>query len=261
MRGVAPGRVDLPRTRRSGFSAMLGFVMVVALLIVGGSLAVSGGGGLLSGGGRLFVEATPTPAPTAVVAVANPEASLTPVLEEDVVVPKGTTANMKGFSCEDGAIRDLSRGSWFLSDVKSAAREAEDGAPFDQVFWRMDRQNANKRVKANNAASVSMRWSTPDALKERFGDAIGRVQGDRALLITFNGPVSISANAQIEQTDLEEREIEQIRRVQLFESPPGKVRTVIGIKGDSCARLGSVQWGAKSTKDNARVVLDIERFE
>ena len=126
----------------------------------------------------------------------------------------------------------------------------------------MDRQNPNKRVKAANAATVTMRWSTPAALKERFGDAIGRVQGDRALLITFDGPLSISANAQIEQAELEDRGIEQIRRVQLFESPPGKVRTVIGIKGDSCARLGSVFWGnQKKPRDNSRVVLDVERFE
>jgi hypothetical protein len=241
---------------------MIGFVMVVGLLIVGGSLAVSGGGGLLSGGGRLFVEATPTPAPTAAVVVTEPGASLAPAQEEEVVVPKGTTANMPGFSCEDGAIKDLSRGRWFLSDVKSAVRETEDGTVYDQVYWRMDRQNPNRRVKAANAATVTMKWSTPAALKERFGDAIGRVQGDRALLITLDGPLSISANAQIEQAELEDRGIEQIRRVQLFEFPPGKVRTAIGMKGDSCARLGSVFWGnQKKPRDNSRVVLDIERFE
>ena len=263
VRGVAPGRVDLPRTRRSGFSATIGFVAVVALLLVGGSLAVSGGGGLLSGGGRFFgPEVTPSPTP-AVASVTDRDAlpTTTPLdLEEEVAVPKDTTANMSTFICENGAIKDLSRGRWFLSDVKSTVREAEDGSPYDQIFWRMDRQNANKRVKAANATAVTMRWTTPQAAKDQFGDAIGRVQGDRALLITFDGPVSISANAQIEQGELEDKDIDQIRRVQLFEHN-GKVRTIIGLKGDACARLGSVQWGAKSTKDNARVVLDIERFQ
>jgi hypothetical protein len=238
-------------------------VAVVALLIVGGSLAVSGGGGLLSGGGRFFgPEATPSPTPAvAAVTDGDAEPTTTPLdLEEEVVVPKDTTANMSTYSCENGAIKDLSRGRWFLSDVKSTVRDAEDGTRYDQIFWRLDRQNANKRVKAANATAVTMRWTTPTAAKDQFGDAIGRVQGDRALLITFDGPVSISANAQIEQAELEDKEIDQIRRVQLFEYK-GKVRTIIGLKGDACARLGSVQWGAKSTKDNARVVLDVERFQ
>ena len=259
---MAPGRVDLPRTRRSGFSATVGFVMVVALLIVGGSLAVSGGGGLLSGGGRFF-EDPATPSPTPLLAVGtdiDPDASAAPVEDGDANLPTATTANMKTYSCEDGAIKDLSRGRWFLSDVQSEVREAEDGTPYDQIYWRMDRQNANKKVKASNATTVTMQWTTPTKAKERFGDAIGRVQGDRAALITFDGPVSISANATIEQYELEDEDIAQIRRAQLFEYK-GKVRTVIGIKGDACARLGSIQWGAKSTKDNARVVLDVERFD
>ncbi len=261
VRGVAPGRVDLPRTRRSGFSATIGFVMVVALLLVGGSLAISGGGGILSGGGRLIGPAeTPTPTPAAVVeaAVDAPAAVAEPL--DDEVTPKATTANMSTYSCEDGAIKDLSRGRWFLTDVKAAVREAEDGTTYDQVYWRLDRQNPGKKVKAGNATTVSMKWTTPDAAKEKYGDAIGRVMGDNAIEIVFDGPVQISANGLIEQSDFEEVGIEQLRRVQLFESK-GRVRTVIGLKGDACARLGSVQWGAKSKKDNARVVLDVERFD
>ena len=261
VRGVAPGRVDLPRTRRSGFSATVGFVLVVALLLVGGSLAVTGGGGILSGGGRFFAEATPTPSPTPVSQeVVGVDASADTGAGEEVTVPKATTANMKTYSCENEAIKDLSRGRWFLTDVKAAVREAEDGTTYDQIYWRLDRQNPGKKVKAGNATTVSMKWTTPDAAKEKYGDAIGRVQGDKAIEIVFDGPMQISANGLIEQSDFEEVGIEQLRRVQLFESK-NRVRTVIGLKGDACARLGSVQWGAKSKKDNARVVLDVERFD
>jgi hypothetical protein len=261
VRGVAPGRVDLPRTRRSGFSATIGFVLVVALLLVGGSLAISGGGGILSGGGRLIgpaETATPTPAPVA----ATTGDETVPVGDplEDEPTPKATTANMDTFSCENGAIKDLSRGRWFLTDVKATVREDEDGSRYDQVYWRLDRQNPGKKVKAAKATTVSMRWTTPDAAKERYGDAIGRVQGDRAIEIVFDGPVKISVNGVIEQSDLVDSDIDQLRRIQLFERN-GRVRTVIGLKGDACARLGSVQWGAKSKKDNARVVLDVERFD
>ncbi len=264
MRGVAPGRVDLPRTRRSGFSATVGFVLVVALLLVGGSLAISGGGGLLSGGGRLIGPAeTPTPVPTTApeavdTNVDEPVANTEPL--DDEVAPTATTANMKTFSCENGAIKDLSRGKWFLTDVKATIRETEDGTTYDQIYWRLDRQNPGKKVKAARATTVTMKWTTPDAAKEKYGDAIGRVQGDRAIEIVFDGPVAVAANTVIAQEELEDVDIGQLRRIQLFEQNK-KVRTVIGMKGDACARLGSVQWGAKSTKDNARVVLDIERFE
>ena len=202
---------------------------------------------------------TPTPAPVAVEPGGEgPVANVAPL--DDAVVPKATTSNMQTFSCEDGAISDLSRGRWFLTDVKATTREDEDGTAYDQVYWRLDRQNPGKKVKAANATTVTMKWTTPDAAKEKYGDAISRVQGDRAIEIVFDGPVDISANAVIEQDELENVDIDQLRRIQLFEQN-GRVRSVIGVKGDSCARLGSVQWGAKSAKDNARVVLDIERFE
>ena len=262
VRGVAPGRVDLPRTRRSGFSAAVGFVLVVALHVVGGSLAISGGGGILSGGGRLIGPAetpTPTPAPVAVDTSGDQALASAQPLDEEVA-PAATTANMKTYSCENGAIQDLSRGKWFLTDVKATTREAEDGTLYDQIYWRLDRQTPGKKVKAANATNVTMKWTTPDRAKERYGDAIGRVQGDRAVEIVFDGPIDVAANTVIEQEEFEDVGIDQLRRIQLFEQGK-KVRTVIGLKGDACARLGSVQWGAKSTKDNARVVLDIERFD
>jgi hypothetical protein len=106
-----------------------------------------------------------------------------------------------------------------------------------------------------------MLWSTPDKAKQRFGDSIGKVQGDHALIITFIGPVDLSTNSTIEQSEFEGEDINQLRRVQLFEKN-GKVFSVIGIKGESCARLGSVFWGPKATnKKKARVVVDFERFD
>ena len=56
VRGVAPGRVAMPSTQRSGVSALVGLALVVGLLLVAGTLAVSGGG-ILSSGGRLGVDA------------------------------------------------------------------------------------------------------------------------------------------------------------------------------------------------------------
>lgn len=262
MRGVAPGRVDLPRTRRSGFSATIGFIMVVALLLVGGSLAISGGGGILSGGGRFFAEATPTPTP-APAAVDNGDgavASAAPI-DEDEDVPKAKTANMATFSCANGSIKDLSRGSWVLSDVNSEPRETEDGEQYDQIYWKLSRQNVGKKIKAAKATAVKMLWTTPEAVEAKHGALVGDVLGDRALEIVFDGPVRMSFDSSITQSDLEDDGIDQLRSVRLFEKN-GKARAVVGMNSDSCARLGSTNWGAKKIdKENARVLLDVERFD
>ena len=46
----------------------------------------------------------------------------------------------------------------------------------------------------------------------------------------------------------------------MFEGEDGKVRTVIGMRGDSCARMSSVGWTKKAKVRNGRVYLDVERF-
>ncbi len=254
VRGVAPGRVDLPKVHRSGISATVGFILVIALLLVGGSLAVSGGGGLLSGGGRFFAEASPTPTPGPAV-----DASGAPIGEAatETEDPLDRTIKATGvkfdYTCDDSAIKDLSRGKWYLSDVVAGLRTGDDGTQYDQIYWKMSRTT---KKKAKNGTNVTMQWSTPKALQDRFG--IGRVQGDRALLITFNGPVDLATNSTIETGQLEDESIDQVKRVQLFEKN-GKVRTAIGLKGESCARMRATGWGTKAKLDNARVILDIER--
>lgn len=254
VRGVAPGRVDLPKVRRSGASAAFGFVVVVALLLAGGSLAVSGGGGLLSSGGRFFgAEATPSPTAATVVA---PPISTIPGGEslfdgaEPTPQAKGTKFD---FTCSNAAIEDLGRGKWLLSDVQAGLRTAEDGSQYDQVYWKMKRTT---KKKDKNGTTASMIWSTPKELQERFG--IGRLGGDRAILVTFNGPVQMVVNQTIERDQLEGEGIDQVRRVIMFEQN-GKVRTAVGLSEDSCARMRSTGWGKKAKLDAGKVVLDIER--
>jgi hypothetical protein len=255
VRGVALGRVDLPKTRRSGLSATVGFVMVIALLIVGGTLAVSGGGGILGSGGRFFApEATPSPTPVMASAV-DPVGGETSNGDIEEPTPKATGTKFE-YTCDDAAITDLSKGKWRVSAVPAGLRTEDDGSRYDQVYWKLSRTSAKK---TRNPTTVTMQWTTPEAAKERFGDAIGRVQGDRAVLITFNGPVDITAKSTIE-TDLLEREgIDQVKRVQVFERN-GKVRTIIGLRSDSCARMRAIGWGKKAKADNARIELDFERF-
>lgn len=242
--------------RRSGTSAAIGFVLVIILLISGASLAFTGGGGLLSGGGRFFGSpASPSPTP-ARAADASPGTDLggevvVDLFEEPDIKASGTSFD---YTCLDDAIRDLSRGRWILSDVQAGMRTEEDGTVYDQVYWKLLR-SGNKKVKGGT--KVTMQWvEDTKELQDRFG--IGRVQGDRAILVSFNGPVEISANSTIEATQFDDEGVDQIRRVQLFEKN-GRVRTAIGIKEDSCARMRSAGWAAKAKGPNARVVLDLER--
>jgi hypothetical protein len=158
------------------------------------------------------------------------------------------------YTCDDGAIKDLSKGRWFLSDVVGRLVTADDGTQFDQVFWKLTRTSDKK---AKNPTTVTMQWSTPKELQDRFG--IGRVQGDRALLITFKGPVEIASDQTIVTEQFEDEGIDQIRKVQMFEAN-GRVRTAIGLREDSCARMRSSGWGGKKNPPkDARVMLDLER--
>lgn len=254
VRGVAPGRVDLPKVRRSGISATVGFVMVIALLLVGGSLAVSGGGGLLSGGGRFFgAEATPSPTPPAVSQVGTDVVTNGTDEETEDPTPKAKGTKFD-YTCGADAIKDLSKGKWFLIDVQAGLRtDEETGDRYDQIYWRLSRTTDKKN---KTPTTVSMQWSTPKEMQERFN--IPRVGGDRAILVTFDGPVQLDTNQTIEPEQFEDEGIDQVKRVQLFERN-GKVRSVIGINEDSCARMRAVAWGQKAKQKNSRIQLDLER--
>jgi hypothetical protein len=263
LRGVAPGRVDLPRARKSGLSATIGLIMVIALLLAGGSLAFSGGGGLLGSGGRLVSDAAPEATGEVVTAGTETDEGGTPVASQaPEAAIKANKPNMDAYVCGPGAIKDLSRGRWFLTDVQAGPRTADegiepDGSDFDQVYWRLDRQG-DRKVNGANAMTVTMRRATPGEAKERFGDSLDKVQGDTVIIVTFDGPIDITTGYAIEQDVLAAADVEGVRRVQMFEKS-GKIHTVIGVKGEPCARLGSTGWGAKSNQENTRVVLDIER--
>jgi hypothetical protein len=261
LRGVAPGRVDMPSTHRSGLSATIGLVLVIGLLLVGGSLAVSGGG-ILSSGGRLVsgAGADPSAVPTSLpepaegqVVLDDGEATDSTDPEPDDKPPaEGTSFD---YTCEDAAIKDLGKLKWLLSEVAAGPRVDEDGA-FDQVYWKMSRQS---KQAVKKGTTVRMEWTTPKEAQQDYG--IQRVQGDRALIITFDGPVEITANQTIEAEQLEAEGITQVRRIQLFEGEDGKVRAAIGLSSDSCARMEAKGWGGKATPANSRVILDIEVFD
>jgi hypothetical protein len=257
LRGVMPGRVDLPMTRRSGLGATLGLALVIGLLVVGGVLAVNGGG-ILSGGGRLGVGPGATGAPDAAASAAPPavDGDRTPA-PGDQGPGQGPTSDGHdsprtsfGYTCEDAAIADLSESRWFLSQFRAGVRE-EDGATYERITWEMQ-----KRGSAKNGTTATMEWVTPKEAKD-LGATL--LTGTRAIVVTFDGPVEITVGQQLDQLLLEPEGVTDIRTIDMFQGEDGNVRTVIGVRGDSCARMSSLGWTKKGTAKNARVYLDVER--
>jgi hypothetical protein len=255
LRGVRPNRVEIAGASRSGVSATLGLAMVIGLLLVGGTLAVSGGG-ILNTGGRLGVGPGASPSVgTGPAAQGDPGA-------EAPVIPNGTTTIKEpagndgppgtsfAFTCEDGAIRDQSRGRWQLSQFRVGQRLTDDGN-YDRITWELARRGR----KSNT--NVTMEWTTPEDAKRDHGASL--VSGQRALVVTFDGPVSATVGQEIDDFSLEPEGVEQIRTVDLFTGEDGKVRTVIGLRGENCARMSAQNWGRRSDSRNARVLLDVEK--
>jgi hypothetical protein len=262
LRGVMPGRVDLPTAQRSGLSATIGLALVIGLLVVGGTLAVSGGG-ILSTGGRLGVDAPATASPDA-GSSSRPDGDADPATPppggEDPgdetpgdETPGGATASRGtsfDYTCEDAAITDLGDSRWSLSLFRAGLRE-EDDETYERITWEMA-----KRGGAKEGTTATMEWTTP---REAKAQGATLVNGDRAIVVTFDGPVDTSVGQEIDQLLLEPEGVTTIRTIDMFEGEDGKVRTVIGIRGEGCVRMSSLGWTRKGTAKNARIFLDVER--
>jgi hypothetical protein len=258
VRGVVPGRVDMPSAHRSGLSATVGLALVVGLLLVAGTLAVSGGG-ILSTGGRLGVDAAES-------LPAVPAGSGSPIDDATVTVPGNDDAGeltgppeaqigtKLGYTCEAGAIKDLGRGKWFMSLFRAGSR-IDDG--YDQVAFELTREGSGK---AKQATTVRLAWMDPAEARDKYG-APSKVQGSRALVLTFDGPVGISVNQAVDSLQLERESVDQAKNIQMFQGSDDKVHAIVGLKSESCARLEGKGWGKKSKGKDSKVLLQIERME
>jgi len=263
LRGVKPGHVDVVGARRSGLSAALGLALVIGLLLVGGSLAVSGGG-ILSSGGRLGVDAVESIAPDSQTDSTSVDAGeQQPGTAESAATQDGgpedggsedgdsAPGTSFAYTCENAAIRDLGGSRWFLSQFRAGERVAEDET-YERITWEM-----KKRGSAKKGTTATMEWTTPREARGAYGGRL--VSGNRAIVVTFDGPVDITVGQQIDQLLLEPENVTQIRTIDMFEGEDGNVRTVIGLRGDSCARMSSTGWAKKAKVKNARVYLDVQK--
>ena len=140
---------------------------------------------------------------------------------------------------------------WFLSQFQVGERLSEEG-DYDRITWEMSSRGQGKK-----GTMVTMEWTTPREARATYGADL--VSGTRAILVTFDGPVEIPVGQQVDELSLEPEGVDQVRTVDMFEGDDGKVRTVIGLRGDSCARMSSLGWSKKAKVKNGRVYLDVEK--
>jgi hypothetical protein len=254
VRGVRPNHVEIASTSRSGMSATVGLAMVVGLLLIGGTLAVSGGG-ILDSGGRLGAgaAASASPGSDAGAGVAEP-GDEAPTSDERPTSDRRRDDDPPrtsfGYTCENDAIRDMSRSKWRMTQFLVGERRSDDGA-FDRITWEMSRRSGRA-----GATTVTMEWTTPEEARSTGADL---VSGQRAIVVTFDGPISATVGQQIDELSMEPEGVEQIRTVDMFTGEDGKVRTVIGLRGENCARMSSQGWARNAKNKNGRVFLDVQK--
>lgn len=247
----------MPSAQRSGLSATIGLVLVVGLLLVAGTLAVSGGG-ILSTGGRLGVDPVASPSPTPISDSSGVDGDLTTTPSgegetEETPSTEGGISTKIDFTCDAGAIKELGRRKWFMSQFKAGSR-VEEG--YDQVTFELSREGS---AKAKKAALVRLDWMEPSAARAKYG-APSRIQGSRALVLTFDGPIDVPANQIVDSLQLEREDVNQIKNIQMFEGTDGNVHAIAGLRSDSCARLEGKSWGKKAKGNKSKVLLQVERF-
>ena len=248
LRGVSAGHVEMPSAKRSGLSATVGLGLVVVLLLVAGTLAVSGGG-ILNSGGRFGVTAEASPSASAPdgsdptngdgIAAGGPEDG-----EPVVTEPVGTATE---FTCTAAAILDPSQGKWTI-----AGPTPSKSGDFDRLSFRFNRRGKGKAAESTVA---KLEWMSPREARDAFG--LARVGGQRALVLTVEGPASINRNSRIETSQLEAANADAVRSVDVFDGDDGVIHVVAGVRGNGCARLSAPKWDRKNPVEQARVFLDV----
>ena len=66
--------------------------------------------------------------------------------------------------------------------------------------------------------------------------------------MTFDGPVDITNNQTIDGLFLAPAGVETIKSIHMFEGEDGKVRTVIGMRGDACAKMSAPNFKKKNAR-------------
>jgi hypothetical protein len=267
VRGTTTKRADLPSDRGTGIAAIIGLAVVVGIVGGAGALIYKGFQANASGGpGASFVaiasnrsgaspgssmpSASGEPSSSGRPGVSQaPAASGEPVPTDEpgataAPTPRPTktpVSTITAWTCKSGSIGDPLKGRWRIERASW-----NSGATSDRLTLALTRMSGG----AKPATSVKLEFISPGKAASLYG--ITRPVGDRALVITFDGPITVGI-PKVGIPGLRAIESVDVRR-----DTSGVAHAVIGVSGDGCARLNVPDWRSGADKvPTADVLIDV----
>jgi hypothetical protein len=267
VRGTTTKRAELPSDRGSGIAAIIGLVAVVGIVGVAGLMifrgfqANAGGAGGSPGpslvamasivpgatAGRSSPVASVEPGASVVIATSTPKATDGPGTGGDAT-PRptkdpGAVATVSAWTCKSAAIGDPFKGRWRI-----ARASWNRGATTDRLTLSLTRMSGGTK----NGTSIEMAFMSPGKAASTYG--VTRPLGDRAIVLTFDGPINVGT-AMVASPGLLALETIDVRK-----DASGVTHAVIGVTGTGCARLNSPDWRSGSDSiTSADLLLDVRR--
>lgn len=272
VRGTTTRRADLPSERGAGVAAVVSLAAIVGIAGIAGFLVLRGfetaaitAGAAVTSAPSIAAPVT-SPRPTGfpgrstrpVVSVeTDPSGDPTgaPTLEPgdrataepgDAPTDRPTATPLTtrtGWTCDDAAIQDPLGGRWRIAQARWGRMDS-----FDRLTFDLTRLPGSAR----HGTTVRMQFLRPGRAASRYG--VDTPQGDRALVITFDGPMTLRS-AMSAQPGLG-------ALASLAAQTDGEdvVHAILGIQGDGCARIVANDWrdgDARTT--SAKLTIDIKR--
>jgi hypothetical protein len=281
VRGTTTKRADLPSDHGNGIAAIIGLLAVVGIVGVAGFLIFKGfqgsattanaspgasavvraSGAPVGTPGITFPLGTSDPAASRVPGTSQPAETDTPSATDDPAAtdaptttdeptdpgatatprPIGTTSQ---WTCKAGAIADPLGGRWRITHANWSSATTTD-----RLTLSLTRVNGSVR----DGTTVRMAFMAPSKAASTLG--ITRPLGDRALVLTFDGP-TIAGTPMVGQPAA----MRALASVDIRRDADGVTQAAIGISGTGCVRLSAPAWktGSDATL-TADLILDIRR--
>jgi hypothetical protein len=152
-------------------------------------------------------------------------------------------STLSAWTCKSAAIGDPLKGRWRIAHASW-----NKGVTTDRLTLSLTRMSGGTK----NGTSVEMVFMGPGKAASTYG--VTRPVGDRAIVLTFDGPINVG-NAILGSPGLQALETVEVRK-----DASGVTHAVIGITGTGCARLNSPDWRSGSDSiTTADLLLDVRR--
>ncbi len=194
------------------------------------------------GPGASLVVATDAPEATD-----GPKASVGPGASGDPTprptkVP-GAVSTLSQWSCKSAAIGDPFKGRWRI-----ARASWNRGVTTDRLTLSLTRLSGGNK----NGTSIEMAFMSPAKAASTYG--VTRPLGDRAIVLTFDGPINVGT------TMVASPGLQALETIDVRKDAAGVTHAVIGVSGTGCARLNSPDWRSGSDSlTSADLLLDVRR--